>query len=131
MGETCLPDELRTLFLFEKLDDEQLQTLCENGHIAVFEPGPVCIEGDPATCFYVMLDGELIMSKRSGGVDVVNQPNLSAWRVLRRVVCLRPQRGSHLRGVSTGDQAVPVLRSRRERLRSVHEIRVPDGRASA
>ena len=72
MGETkqCLPDELRTLFLFEALSDEQLQTLCDNGHIATFEPGPVCIEGEPATCFYVLLDGELVMSKRSGGVDV-------------------------------------------------------------
>ncbi len=71
MGEKCIPDELRTLFLFEALSDEQLQTLCDNGHIAVFEPGPVCVEGEPATCFYVMLDGELVMSKRSGGVDIV------------------------------------------------------------
>ena len=70
MGEKCLPSELRTLFLFEKLTDEQLQTLCANGHIAVFETGPVVTEGEPATCFYVLLDGELVMSKRSGGVDV-------------------------------------------------------------
>lgn len=70
MGEKCVPDELRTLFLFEALTDEQLQILCENGHVAVFEPGPICREGDPATCFYVMLDGELVMSKRSGGVDI-------------------------------------------------------------
>ncbi|WP_167105864.1 ATP-binding protein [Mycobacterium sp. DL592] len=70
MGEKCMPDELRTLFLFEALTDEQLRTLCENGHIQVFEPGPVCTEGDPATCFYVLLDGELVMSKRSGGVDI-------------------------------------------------------------
>jgi signal transduction histidine kinase len=70
MGETCLPSELRTLFLFEKLSDEQLQTLCDNGHIAVYEPGPVVTEGDPATCFYVLIDGELVMSKRSGGVDI-------------------------------------------------------------
>ena len=47
MGETCLPDELRTLFLFEALTDEQLETLCDNGHIAAFEPGPICIEGEP------------------------------------------------------------------------------------
>ena len=66
----CLPDELRTLFLFEALADHQLQKLCEHGRVAVFEPGPVCTEGDPATCFYVLLDGELVMSKRSGGVDV-------------------------------------------------------------
>lgn len=70
MGEKCVPAELRTLFLFEALTDGQLQTLCENGHIAVFEPGPICQEGDPATCFYVLLDGELVMSKRSGGVDI-------------------------------------------------------------
>ena len=70
MGETCAPDELRTLFLFEALTDDQLQTLCDNGHIGVFEPGPICQEGDPATCFYVLLDGEVVMSKRSGGVDI-------------------------------------------------------------
>ena len=29
MGETCLPDELRTLFLFEKLTDRQLKSLCD------------------------------------------------------------------------------------------------------
>jgi signal transduction histidine kinase len=70
MGETCLPDELRTLFLFEKLSDAQLQVLCDAGHIATYEPGPVCVEGDPATCFYVLIEGELVMSRRSGGVDI-------------------------------------------------------------
>ena len=70
MGEKCLPDELRTLFLFESLTDEQLATLCDNGHIATYEPGPICIEGEPATCFYVLIEGELVMSKRSGGDDI-------------------------------------------------------------
>ncbi len=70
LGETCLPDELRSLFLFEALTDRQLATLCENGHIAAFEPGDVCLEGEPATCLYVLLDGELVMSKRSGSVDI-------------------------------------------------------------
>ncbi|KUI16813.1 histidine kinase [Mycobacterium sp. GA-1285] len=74
----CLPDELRTLFLFEALDERQLQVLCDNGHITTFEPGPVCTEGDPATCFYVLLDGELVMSKRSGGVDI--QTNRTSQR---------------------------------------------------
>jgi signal transduction histidine kinase len=69
-GNTCLPDELRTLFLFEALSDEQLQVLCDNGNIQSFEPGPVCTEGDPATCFYVLLEGEVVMSKRSGGADI-------------------------------------------------------------
>jgi signal transduction histidine kinase len=69
-GSKCLPDELRTLFLFQALTDEQLATLCENGHIQTFEPGPVVIEGEPATCFYVLIDGDLVMSMRSGGVDI-------------------------------------------------------------
>ena len=64
MGETCLPDELRTLFLFEKLTDRQLKSLCDHGHLARFEPGPICIEGEAATCFYVLIEGELAMSKR-------------------------------------------------------------------
>jgi CRP-like cAMP-binding protein len=72
MGDSnkCLPDELRTLFLFEALSNEQLQVLCDNGHIQSYEPGPIVTEGDPATCLYVLLDGELVMSKRSGGVDI-------------------------------------------------------------
>ncbi|MCG5431826.1 ATP-binding protein [Mycobacterium sp. MYCO198283] len=70
MGQHCLPDELRTLFLFEHLTDQQLQRLCDIGHIESFEPGTICVEGEPATCFYVLLDGELVMSKRSGALDV-------------------------------------------------------------
>jgi signal transduction histidine kinase len=66
----CKPDELRTLFLFEALTDEQLAVLCTNGHIQHYEPGPICVEGEPATCFYVLIDGELMMSKLSGGQDI-------------------------------------------------------------
>src|ERR1700752_404399 len=66
----CEPDELRTLFLFEGLTDEQLETLCTNGHIQQYEPGPICVEGEPATCFYVLIEGELAMSTLSGGQDI-------------------------------------------------------------
>lgn len=66
----CDPDELRSLFLFEALTDEQLATLCANGRIRQYEPGPICVEGEPATCFYVLIDGELMMSKLSGGQDI-------------------------------------------------------------
>ncbi|MGV0741267.1 ATP-binding protein [Mycolicibacterium sp. XJ870] len=78
MSEVCIRDELRTLFLFEHLSDEQLDTLCEAGSIEIFPAGPIVTEGDPATCFYVMLEGELIMSKRSGGVDI--QTNRTSQR---------------------------------------------------
>ncbi|OBF60283.1 histidine kinase [Mycobacterium sp. 852002-50816_SCH5313054-b] len=66
----CEPDELRSLFLFEALTDEQLAVLCANGNIENYQPGPICVEGEPATCFYVLIDGELTMSKRSGGQDI-------------------------------------------------------------
>ncbi|MGB8387226.1 ATP-binding protein [Mycobacterium sp.] len=66
----CEPDELRTLFLFEALTNEQLAMLCADGHIETFQPGPICVEGEPATCFYVLIDGELTMSKLSGGQDI-------------------------------------------------------------
>ncbi|MCV7281957.1 cyclic nucleotide-binding domain-containing protein [Mycolicibacterium flavescens] len=78
MGEQCVRDELRTLFLFEKLSDEQLDTLCAAGSIERFPAGPVVVEGEPASCFYVLIDGELIMSKRSGGVDI--QTNRTSQR---------------------------------------------------
>ncbi len=78
MGEQCLAEELRTLFLFEDLSDEQLDILCREGSIETFPAGPISSEGDPATCFYVMIDGELIMSKRSGGVDI--QTNRTSQR---------------------------------------------------
>lgn len=70
MGEQCLAEELRTLFLFEHLTNEQLDMLCAHGQIDTFPAGMLCKEGDPATCFYVMIDGELVMTKRSGGVDI-------------------------------------------------------------
>jgi signal transduction histidine kinase len=66
----CDADELRTLFLFEALSDEQLATLCAAGRIQECQPGPIIVEGEPATCFYVLIEGELMMSKLSGGQDI-------------------------------------------------------------
>jgi signal transduction histidine kinase len=66
----CDPDELRTLFLFERLSDEQLDRLCRDGHIEVVEPGWVYREGEPATCFYVLIEGSVILSRRVGEDDV-------------------------------------------------------------
>jgi signal transduction histidine kinase len=66
----CGPDELRTLFLFEKLTDDQLEWLCERGHVEIIEPGPVYAEGAAANCFYVLLEGMVVMSRRVGADDV-------------------------------------------------------------
>ena len=66
----CTPDELRTLFLFEKLTDDQLTWLCREGHVERIEPGPVFAEGEPATSFYVLLDGAVVLSRRVGADDI-------------------------------------------------------------
>ncbi|HEY3609104.1 MAG TPA: ATP-binding protein [Pseudonocardiaceae bacterium] len=70
MTTPCDIDELRSLFLFEKLADEQLEWLCRNGHVELFEPGWVYREGSKATCFYVLLDGGVALSRRVGDEDV-------------------------------------------------------------
>jgi signal transduction histidine kinase len=67
---TCDPDELRTLFLFEKLTDEQLEHLCREGHVELFEPGVVYTEGEPASCLYVLVEGTIVTSRKVGEDDV-------------------------------------------------------------
>jgi signal transduction histidine kinase len=66
----CDPEELRTLFLFEKLTDEQLDRLCREGHVETIPTGPVFAEGEPATCFYVLIEGTIVMSRKVGADDV-------------------------------------------------------------
>jgi len=66
----CSADELRGLFLFEKLTDDQLGWLCREGRVLVVEPGPVYTEGDPAVAFYVLLSGEVVLSRRLGEDDI-------------------------------------------------------------
>ncbi|MBX7554638.1 ATP-binding protein [Streptomyces sp. NPDC004232] len=66
----CSPKEISSLFLFEKLSPEQLGRLCSDGRVELFEPGPVYTEGDAATCFFVMIEGTVVLSRRVGGDDV-------------------------------------------------------------
>ena len=69
-AEPCRPDELRTLFLFEKLTDHQLDWLCQRGRAEVIPAGPVYTEGEPATQFYVLLEGTVVLSRLVGGDDI-------------------------------------------------------------
>jgi len=66
----CNPAQLRTLFLFEKLTDEQLQRLCAEGHVEIIEPGQVFREGEPAECLYVLMEGTVVLSRKVGEDDV-------------------------------------------------------------
>ena len=65
------PDELRELFLFEHLDDEQLRWVCEHSDVVDIPAGQeLTAEGDPAECFYVLLSGALVMLRKVGAEQV-------------------------------------------------------------
>ena len=73
MSERLPRDELRTLFLFESLTDDQLDWIAARGYVLTFDgPAEVCTEGAPATCLYILLDGELQTLRRSGKVADVD-----------------------------------------------------------
>jgi signal transduction histidine kinase len=76
-GQRLTAAELKTLFLFEALTDDQLQWLSEHGAVEHRIGGtPVYTEGEPATTFYVLLSGTVAMSFRAEDVDVeVNRTN--------------------------------------------------------
>src|SRR5215475_6515617 len=63
-------EELRTLFLFEGLAEEQLRWLAGAGYVRSVPPGVVFTEGEPGTCCYVLLSGTITLCKRSHGRDV-------------------------------------------------------------
>lgn len=69
-ASACDARELRTLFLFEKLSDDQLGWLCREGRVELMEPGWVYREGDPAGCFFVLIDGAVVLSRQVGQDDV-------------------------------------------------------------
>ncbi|WP_409330944.1 ATP-binding protein [Trujillonella humicola] len=70
-GTRLAPDELRGLFLFEDLDDAQLAWVAANGDVVECPAGTeVSVEGEPAECFFVLLDGTMTMLRRVGGSEV-------------------------------------------------------------
>ena len=71
-GTQRLPvPELRKLFLFEKLSDEQLRWLTQHGWVAEMPSGATFLaEGDPAELFIILLSGTITMSRRVGRDDV-------------------------------------------------------------
>jgi signal transduction histidine kinase len=74
----CDPDELSTLFLFDRLSPAQLDELCERGSVEEIPPGPVYNEGDEATCFYVLISGTLVMTRRVGEDNI--EVNRTSYR---------------------------------------------------
>jgi signal transduction histidine kinase len=71
MTEQLTPEELKTLFLFESLTDEQLTWLAGQGTVKEHPAGStVFAEGDQAEYFFVLLSGTLALSRRVGQDDV-------------------------------------------------------------
>src|SRR3954467_15838714 len=65
------PDELRGLFLFEALDDNQLAWVADNGDVVDRAAGTeVSVEGEPAECFFVLLEGTMMTVRLVGGLEV-------------------------------------------------------------
>jgi signal transduction histidine kinase len=71
-GTERLPaGELRRLFLFEKLSDDQLAWLSEHGWVVEVPAGATVLEeGAPAEVFIVLLSGAISLSRRVGQDDV-------------------------------------------------------------
>jgi len=69
---SALPrEELRGLFLFEHLSEDQLDWVAANGVLEQYEGNTFVIrEGDEATCFYVLLSGAVRMTRLVSGTEV-------------------------------------------------------------
>jgi signal transduction histidine kinase len=64
-------DQLRRLFLFEALSEDQLQWIVDHGTVVEYEPpDPVYREGEPATCFIVLLEGAISLTRLVHGQEV-------------------------------------------------------------
>jgi signal transduction histidine kinase len=71
VSELLTPAELRTLFLFERLDEHQLAVLAEHGRVERYPAGEtVYREGEPATCFVVLLGGVITLTRLIHGDEV-------------------------------------------------------------
>ncbi len=63
-------EELRTLFLFEKLTDEQLTWIAERAELRLYDEGAVVYrEGEPGEALYLLLEGELRMLRNVSGEE--------------------------------------------------------------
>ncbi|MGN9782043.1 ATP-binding protein [Nonomuraea sp. ZG12] len=71
-------DELRKLFLFERLTDEQLTKLASSGEIKSFEQDAEIVrQGEPAECFAVLVEGEVQMVSETVTAGTVAMPRAS------------------------------------------------------
>ncbi|NUT11293.1 MAG: cyclic nucleotide-binding domain-containing protein [Nonomuraea sp.] len=79
MTETAVDiDELRKLFLFERLTDQQLTKLASSGRVRSYaQDEDVVRQGEPAECFAVLLEGEVQMINETVTAGTVAMPRTS------------------------------------------------------
>lgn len=69
--ERVSPAILRTLFLFEDLEDDRLEWVAEHGHVERYSSGAeIATEREPAEWFYILLSGAITLSQLVRGDDV-------------------------------------------------------------
>lgn len=67
-----LADDLRPLFIFEGVSDAQLADLADAGEVVPFATGQELFhEGEPADCWWVLLDGQVELVRRAGREEAV------------------------------------------------------------
>jgi signal transduction histidine kinase len=69
-AEKLSREQLRTLFLFESLSDEQLDWIADRGWVAEAPAGDILEEGTPAELVILLLSGTITLSRRVGPDDV-------------------------------------------------------------
>ncbi len=78
-----LVDDLRALFLFDSLSDEQIAALASLGEEIAFEEDTILFrEGDPADHWWVLIEGRIDLLRRSGNeiapYNVADRPGVWA-----------------------------------------------------
>jgi signal transduction histidine kinase len=81
-GEAMTTEQLRRLFLFESLDDRQLEWLAEHGWVQDFSAGETVFrEGEPAQAFVVLLSGTIVLSRlvQRDDVEIVRSDYVGSY----------------------------------------------------
>ncbi len=69
--ERITPAILRTLFLFEDLEDDRLEWVAEHGYVERYSAGAeIATEREPAEWFYILLSGAITLSQLVRGDDM-------------------------------------------------------------
>jgi signal transduction histidine kinase len=143
-------DELRQLPLFADLSEEDLERLYQMAKAISIQPGELVFEeGSPGDALYVILDGELEVTKRQGRQDVVlavrragefigemslleQAPRSASVRALRESRLLMISRAAFEMLLSCSPSAhLTMLRTVTSRLRSTESMLVQSEKMAA